>query len=58
MVLAFATVARKVLKGNLQPAKSDFPIAYFRLPLLTLTLEVLSISKHYLNVFEPHAGEI
>ena len=38
-VLAFVTVARKGFKGKFS-AKNDFPIGYFRLPLLTLTLEV------------------
>ena len=38
-VLAFATVARKRFIGKFS-AKIDFPIGYFRLPLLTLTLEV------------------
>ena len=38
-VIAFATVARKSFKGKFT-AKIDFPIGYFRLPLLTLTLEV------------------
>ena len=39
LVLAFATVARKSLKGKFT-AKIDFLIGYFRLPLLTLTSEV------------------
>ena len=38
-VLAFATVAWKNFKGNFT-AKIDFPIGFFRLPSLTLTLEV------------------
>ena len=46
-VLAFATVARKSFKGKFT-AKIDFPIGYFRLPLLTLTLEVYNFCKHYL----------
>ena len=38
-VVAFATIARESFKANFA-AKIDFPIGYFRLPLLTLTLEV------------------
>ena len=38
-VLAFAMVARKSFIGKFT-AKNDLPIEYFRLPLLTLTLEV------------------
>ena len=36
-VLAFAMVARKRFKGKFT-ANNDFPIGYFRLPLLTLTV--------------------
>ena len=36
---ALATVARKSFNGKFT-AKNDFPIGYFMLPLLTLTLEV------------------
>ena len=38
-VLAFATVVRKSFKGKFN-ANIDFLIKYFRLPLLTQTLEV------------------
>ena len=44
---ALATVARKSFKGKFT-AKIDFPIGHFMLPLLMLTLEVKSLSIHYL----------
>ena len=46
-VLAFATVAWESFKGKFT-AKIGFSIGYFRLPLLTLTLEVWGLSIHYL----------
>ena len=47
LVSVFATVARKTFNGKVT-AKNDFPIGHFLLPLLTLTLEVKSLSIHYL----------
>ena len=40
---ALATVAQKSFNGKFT-AKIDFPIRHFMLPLLMLTLEVLSLS--------------
>ena len=44
---ALATVERKSYNGKFA-AKIDFPIGHFMLPLLMLTLEILSFSIHYL----------
>ena len=44
---ALATVAGNSFNGKFT-AKIDFPIGCFILPLLMLTLEVLSLSIHYL----------
>ena len=44
---ALATVARKSFNVKFT-AKIDFPIGHFMLPLLMLTLEVKSLSIHYL----------
>ena len=46
---ALATVARKSFDGKFTP-EIDFPIGYFMLPLLILTLKV--------EVLGPHAGKI
>ena len=54
---ALATVPGKRCKGKFTP-KIDFLIGYFMLPLLILTLKVLSLSMHYLISIGPHAGEI
>ena len=42
----FATIARKSFYGKFT-AKIDFQTGHFMLPLLTLTLEVQSLSVHY-----------
>ena len=44
---ALATVARKSFNGKFT-AKVDFMIGHFMLPLMMLTLEVYSLSIHYL----------
>ena len=44
---ALAMVEQKSFNGKFT-AKIDFPIGYFILPLLMLTLEVQSLSIHYL----------
>ena len=44
---ALATVARRSFNGKFT-AKIDFPVGYFMLQLLMLTLEVLNLSMHYL----------
>ena len=45
---ALATVVRKSFNGKFT-AKIDFPIGHFMLTLLMLTLEVKSLSIHYLD---------
>ena len=52
-----ATVAQKSFNGKFT-IKIDFLIGHFTLPLLTLTLEVQSLSIHYLISIWTHAGEI
>ena len=47
LMSALATVAGKSFNGKFTP-KIDFPIRYFMLSLLILTLKVLSLSIHYL----------
>ena len=47
---ALATVARKIFNGKFA-AKTDFPIGHCMLPLLMLTLKVLSFFIHYLIKF-------
>ena len=46
-MLALAMVAGKSFNGTFT-AKIDFPKGYFMLPLLMLTLEIVSISINYL----------
>ena len=47
LMLALATVALKSFNAKFTP-EVDFPIRYFMLPLLILTLKVYSLSIHYL----------
>ena len=60
-MLALATVAGKNFHGTFT-AKIDFPIGYFMLPLMMLTLEVYSLFIHYLisiwTTYHADAGEI
>ena len=37
--------------ANFNTVKIDFPIGHFMLPLLMLTLEVLSLSIHYFDKY-------